>query len=183
MQKQIFLITGAPGSGKTTISKKLINKNINHYSIGEMYRLLARDKSKLSKTIKIYINKGKVVPLRIAKKVIKSFLEKEDKKIIIDGFPRNMEQAKMFSDILSDNYRLIKVIEILIDPSVAKKRIVQRNRGVDDNPNLYSSRLEVFNKEIQQIREYYKIQNLYTTINGNLPLKYVEKEIKNLIKD
>jgi adenylate kinase family enzyme len=100
--KKIFLLLGMSGSGKTTISKELVlrNTNIEHYSIGNKFREIAKNDNELAK----YVFSGKRVPSKISKKVITSIVENFEKDIIlIDGYPRDTEQMKFFTKLIECN--------------------------------------------------------------------------------
>ena len=66
--KKLFLIIGAPGSGKTTDADLIAKKHsdtIIHYSTGDMLRTEVASGSELGETIESYISKGALVPLKI----------------------------------------------------------------------------------------------------------------------
>lgn len=180
--KTIFLIVGRPGSGKTSTAREIDIENITHYSIGGMYRNISTEKSELAKIVKKHIDNGEIVPIDIAKNVINNFLEKGSKMIIIDGFPRSLKQAEMFNNLMqTDKYSLKKVIEIVADDEIAFKRISGRKRGIDDNKELFEHRMNIYNKDINKIRDYYEQKNIYTKINGNFQLEIVVENLKKIL--
>lgn len=93
--KYLFLIIGAPGSGKTTDAQMIAQSdtNVAHYSTGELLRAEVASKSPLGKIIDERISAGNLVPVEIALDTIISAIKRTDKNIIlIDGFPRSDEQ-------------------------------------------------------------------------------------------
>jgi adenylate kinase len=181
MIKKIYLLIGAPGSGKTSTMSKVKSDKISHFSIGEMYRQISTGNDELSQIVKNHIDLGKVVPIDIARKVIQNFIESGKEIVVIDAFPRDMEQTKMLELILSKDIVLKQVIEIIIDPDIAIERIQKRNRGTDDDINLFKDRMNVYNAEINEIREYYLSKGIYTTINGDNPIEIATREIETLL--
>ncbi len=181
--KKIYLIIGAPGSGKTSTTSIIDIPNMTHYSIGEMYREISEENNELGKTVKKHIDKGAIVPIDIAKEVIQSFLNKGKRTIIIDGFPRSIEQAEMFDNLVKKVFLFKGVVEILVDKDVAFQRISKRKRGVDDNPDLFENRMAVYENDIQVIRGYYNQRQLYTSINGNLNLNEVVEKLRSKLTE
>lgn len=179
--KKIFLIIGAPGSGKTSTAEKINNPNLSHYSVGGMYRAISENDSELGRTIKTYINQGQIVPDELAQPVLINFLEEGKDLIIIDGFPRTIDQAIMFDELISNNFSLIKVIEVIVSQDIALKRILGRKRGEDDAESLFTERMNIFNKDIKEIRQYYNRRGLYTSINGDSSIDIVVDELKSII--
>lgn len=182
MNKKIILIIGLPGSGKTSISNKINLPYLSHFSIGEMYRIISSENTPLGKTVKKNIESGKFVPIEIAHDVIKNFIEKGDKMIIIDGFPRSMAQVRMFDNLIqSITCNLSKIIEILVDYEIAFKRISNRQRGVDDRKELFATRIALYESDIKKIRTFYTEKQLYVTLDGNLPFQEVVNNLSSIL--
>ncbi|NOZ45157.1 MAG: adenylate kinase [Chlorobi bacterium] len=159
--KQLILITGAPGSGKTSTAKKAVEKlgNINHYSMGEIFREEVNMKTKTGKKIEIFLNKGITVPIQIAQKAIKNVINNsKNNNIIIDGFPRDEEQLRFFNIFIKnqDTINLKGLIEIKVDKKNAKARILNRKGRTDDNENIFEDRMMYYLKFRNVITETYK---------------------------
>ncbi len=96
--KKLFLIIGAPGSGKTTDAQIIARDNadsIVHYSTGDLLREEVASGSEYGKTIDSFISKGNLVPLDIVVGTIINAIANAPKDvIIIDGYPRSIEQIK-----------------------------------------------------------------------------------------
>ena len=132
MSKKLFLIIGAPGSGKTTDAQIIAERNpdtIVHFSTGEMLRQEVASGSELGAEIESYISKGRLVPLKIVIDTIISAIRHTDREIIlIDGFPRSEEQMFELDKILflQSDIELASVIEVRVSEEVARERILGR---------------------------------------------------------
>ena len=118
--KIIFI--GPQGSGKGTQAKILSEKlNIPHISTGDLFRALDGE---LKQEVDTIINQGNLVPDELTIKILKERLEKPDAQqgFILDGFPRNLNQAKLLETITQTD----KIIEITLHDEEAIKRISGR---------------------------------------------------------
>jgi adenylate kinase len=121
---------GAPGSGKGTYAKVLKDIfAVPHISTGEMFRKAIKEGSELGKLAQSLIDKGNFVPDDITNKLVKQRLAEEDckKGFLLDGYPRNLDQAKAFTEILKElNIDLDAVINLNVEDDEIVKRIVNR---------------------------------------------------------
>lgn len=125
-----LIIMGAPGSGKGTYAKILKDIfAVPHISTGEMFRKAIKEGSELGKLAQSLIDKGNFVPDDITNKLVKQRLAEEDckKGFLLDGYPRNLDQAKAFTEILKElNIDLDAVINLNVEDDEIVKRIVNR---------------------------------------------------------
>ena len=95
-----IIIFGAPGSGKGTQSKRMVEYyGLDYISTGDMLRNAIREGSELGKTAQTYIDKGQLVPDELIIRLIGEFLDgkKDSKGVIFDGYPRTIPQALISS--------------------------------------------------------------------------------------
>ena len=186
--KKLFLIIGAPGSGKTTDAQIIADRNkdkIVHYSTGDLLREEVASGSELGKEIKSYIDNGKLVPLNIVINTIKNAILNADKDIIlIDGFPRSVEQMKALDEMLKENpdIELVEVIEVVVSEDVARERVLGRARGADDNVEVFNNRMKVFLEPLKEIEDFYASQGKLVKINGERTIEEIVDEMEKEIK-
>jgi len=184
--KKLFLIIGAPGSGKTTDAKEVSDKNatISHYSTGDMLRAEAQKGSKRGNIIKQRIDNGELVPVDIAAETIISAIElSQTPVVLVDGYPRSVEQMQALEIFLekSDTVKLQSVIEIVVSDTTAKERVVGRSRGIDDDEKVFIHRMDVYKKPLNEILDFYKKKNLLHKIDGEGNIESVVADMEQFI--
>ncbi|MFA5374360.1 MAG: adenylate kinase [Dehalococcoidia bacterium] len=98
-----LILLGAPGSGKGTQAKNIAEKvGITHVASGDLFRAAATRGDELGKQAKYYMEKGLLVPDEITIKMILERIDAPDcsKGVMLDGFPRTLEQAKALDQAL-----------------------------------------------------------------------------------
>jgi adenylate kinase len=132
-----ILIFGPNGSGKGTQGAVVQKKyNVAHIESGVIFRENIKGGTELGKKAKSYIDRGDLVPDDITIPMILDRLKKDDcnKGWLLDGFPRNDEQAIALDAALKNaGIKLDYVIEILLDREIAKNRIMGRRLCAADN--------------------------------------------------
>ena len=184
--KKLFLIIGAPGSGKTTdaqmIAKNLESKVI-HYSTGDLLRAETASGSERGKLIESFTSKGNLVPLDIVVDTIVTAITRAPKDIIlIDGYPRSIEQMEAFDRVLKsqENIELINVIEVEVSEETARERVLGRARGADDNAEVFNNRMRVFLEPLEAIQKFYA--NKLKKINGERSIEEIVSEMQQFIQ-
>ncbi|MBN2457594.1 adenylate kinase [Candidatus Woesearchaeota archaeon] len=199
-----LIIIGPQGSGKGTQAKLISEKyNIPHISTGDIFRENIREQTDLGKTAQEYINRGELVPDNITNALVHSRLSTQDcfKGFILDGFPRNIEQAKALERLVNVD----KVIYLELAENVAVSRISSRRvcescgmvysalhddvtKGCtkcggklmirdDDTPDAVRNRLALFRQQTKPLVEYYAQKNILINVNGDGSIERVFVDI------
>jgi len=192
--KNLFLIIGAPGSGKTTDASLIAEKHsdsIVHYSTGDMLRAEVASGSELGAEIESYISKGALVPLKIIVDTIVSAINNAPvPNILIDGYPRSVEQMTAFDELVSqeENITLKSVIEVRVSEEVARARILGRRAEAapgeersDDSEEVFNDRMKIYTDPLAKIQEFYTNKNLLKVIDGARTLEEVVADMDSFV--
>ena len=184
--KKLFLIIGAPGSGKTTDAQIIAerNPNVAHYSTGDLLRAEVASGSERGKLIEGFTSTGNLVPLDIVVDTIVSAINSSNKDtIIIDGYPRSVDQMTELDKVLKNdaNVTLSAVIEVQVSEAVAKDRVLGRARGDDDNESVFYNRMKVYLDPLNDIRDFYGKLGILKVVNGERTIEEVVQDVASHI--
>ena len=191
--KKLFLIIGAPGSGKTTDASIIARKNDNmvHYSTGDMLREEVASGSQLGQDIEGFISKGALVPLNVIVDTIVSAIKNAPVDVVlIDGYPRSVEQMLAFDELVKNqnDIELTSVIEVRVSQDVAKDRILGRvadakegEERSDDSIEVFWDRMKIYTDPLEEIQNFYTEKKLLTVIDGARDLEKVVESMEAFI--
>jgi len=183
------IIFGAPGSGKGTYASRLQSKlGADVIAMGDIFREIMKENTSLGRKVKGYVEKGLLVPDDVVVEVLKQRLTKipKGKGFILDGYPRNLNQAKALEGL--DKIDVIIQLTVpawIIIERLSARRICKNCGEVynirylkpkvdmicdkcggplcqrpDDTPEVIKKRIEVYEQQTQPILQYYKEKNV-----------------------
>lgn len=191
MKNIIFL--GPPASGKGTESKLVKEKyNIPHISTGDLLRETALEDSELGIDIKNKMANGLLIEDSIVTRLLENRLNEKDcdNGYILDGYPRTVEQAKIYEDILNrSNKELGYVIYINTLKETAIERMNKRVSDAkapqrdDDNIEVFEKRFDEYINKTAPLINYYQEKGILYTIDGSMNVEDTFHVIEQIIKD
>tara|TARA_A100001388_G_scaffold218135_1_gene168681 strand:- start:335 stop:907 length:573 start_codon:yes stop_codon:yes gene_type:complete len=184
-----IVIFGPPGAGKGTQSKNIVEKyKLYQLSTGDLLRKEIKNKTDLGLKISSIINSGELVSDKIVSDLIERFISNETykNKIIFDGYPRTLNQAKNLDNLLKKyNQKIDIVLKLSVTLATVKKRILERQiqeNRTDDNEEVAVKRYKTYENSSEPLLEYYKRSNLLKIINGEASITEINTEIGGLIE-
>jgi adenylate kinase len=155
-----------------------------------MLRAEVASGSELGKTINGYIKDGDLVPLKIIIDTIISAINGSDKEIIlIDGYPRSVEQMTAFDTLLKkeSGIDLRSVIEVRVSEEIARQRIIGRAEEAevardDDSIEVFQNRMKVYTDPLLEIQKFYTDKKLLKVISGERSIEEVVDEMESFVK-
>ena len=209
------IIFGPPGAGKGTQAQSLVKKlNLYQLSTGDLLRSEIKKKTEIGKKIEQIIAQGDFVTDDIVNELLKKFITNYNyrNKIIFDGYPRNINQAKTLEVMLnSDNQSINFILFLKVTRETVKKRILGRiicekcNRTMneyfnkeeidkheceknylkkrkDDNQETIITRYEEYMKKTKPVLDFYSSRSYFHEIDGNQKIQVITGKIEQILK-
>ena len=184
-----IILFGPPGAGKGTQSKYLVKK-LNGYQIstGDMLRDEIKKDTEIGKKIINDMNDGKFVNDEIVNKLIKNvvFDPQKKSKLIFDGYPRSLIQAKNLNLLLDNSSQEIDFIFFLnVNKETIIKRIEKRKileKRADDELNTILKRYDTYMETTRPVLDFYSKNVNFTEIDGAAEIEAITAKIDDIIR-
>lgn len=213
MGRRILILLGNPGAGKGTQARAIMqHANIPQISTGDMLRDAVAQQTPLGIQAKQKMDAGELVGDQVVNGIVRERIRRNDcaNGFILDGYPRNVDQARTFDGMLTSQDHLF-MIEIAVDSASLVDRLVGRlmcsrcgdiyniysriprrqelcdrcggklvQRG-DDQEHLIRERFRTYHDETYPLVEYYRRRGVYHKVDGLRPIDDVTSDILALI--
>ena len=209
-----IILFGPPGAGKGTQAQFIVNKhNYFQLSTGDLLREEVKLKTQLGSEIEQLISNGKFVSDETVNTLLRKSITnlKFRDRIIFDGYPRNIEQAKNLELILGEFDQTIgHIIFLNVSKDIIEKRIMGRmtcdkcnmtlneffnkeqielhpcgkeflNKRKDDNFNIVLARYETYMKTTKPILDFYSKNENFTEIDGAAEIEQITNKINHVL--
>ena len=184
-----IVLLGAPGSGKGTQAKLMVERlGLPHISTGVLLRNAAKRGTQLGLKAKSIIDRGELVPDEIMSDMIEERLSRDDVAdgFILDGYPRNLAQAKSL-DIMLERLGQLANQAIQIDVNLEQliERIARRAKEqgrADDSEEVVRDRMRVYHEQTAPVIDYYASRGLLTHVLGDGRVEEVLERILGALK-
>ena len=183
-----LILFGPPGAGKGTQAKYLVKKLNNlQISTGDMLRNEIQKDSEIGKKIINDMSDGKFISDDIVNKLIKDviFDPQKKNKLIFDGYPRSLSQAKNLNLLLDESDQKIDFIFFL---NVNKNTIVQRiekrkvlEKRSDDDLNTILKRYDTYMETTRPVLDFYSKNSNFYEIDGSLEIDEITSKIEGFL--
>ena len=180
-----IILFGPPGAGKGTQAKYLVKKLKGYQvSTGDILREEIKKDTDIGKKIINNMNEGKFVSDEIVNSLLKNYIFDPNKKekLIFDGYPRSLRQAKNLDLLLNDSNQKIDHIFFL---NVNKETIVERikkrkvlEKRSDDNIDTILKRFNIYIETTRPVLDHYSKNSNFHEIDGTLEIDEITRKIE-----
>ena len=184
-----IILFGPPGAGKGTQAQNIVKKfNLIQISTGDLLRNEIKNKTDIGKEIEDTISKGDFATDEIIDRLLEDKVTNTDikNKIIFDGYPRSLNQAKNLDLLLNNSNQKIDFIFFLnVNKETIIKRIEKRKileKRSDDNLNTILKRYDTYMETTKPVLDFYsKNQNFYE-IDGSEEIDVISRKIEQILR-
>ena len=183
------IIFGPPGAGKGTQALNIVKKfNLHQISTGDLLRTEIKNKSEIGKEIEEVISKGDFATDDIVNKLIKNIIfdTKKKDKLIFDGYPRSLSQAKNLDLLLNSSNQKIDFIFFLnVNKDTIIKRIEKRKileKRSDDDLNTILKRYDAYMETTTPVLDFYLKNKNFYEIDGSEEIDVISSKIEQILR-
>ena len=185
-----LIIFGPPGAGKGTQAKFLVKKlNSLQVSTGDMLREEINKDTEIGKKIITYMNDGKFVDDEIVNKLLEKIIfdPKNANKLIFDGYPRTINQAKNLESLLiKSNQKIDYVFFLNVNKDSIIKRIEKRKileKRSDDDANTILKRYDTYMEITRPVLDYYSKNKNFHEVDGSMEINDISQKIEEIVSE
>jgi adenylate kinase len=209
-----IVLLGPPGSGKGTQGDLIEQKyGFPKISTGDLLREAVQKKTPLGKQVEAVMDRGDLVSDELVLDLLMERLAEKDcqKGYVLDGFPRNIGQARMLDGMKTTHTEVvldIRLSEEKLKQRLSSRRVCPRCGAIynldvkvpdlsgtcdacraglvqreDDKPEVVKERLRVYEKETKPMVEYYQKKENYHMIDGDSDIESVFQDIQAVLRD
>ena len=182
------VIFGPPGAGKGTQAQNIVKKyNLHQVSTGDLLRAEIKNKSEIGKEIEAIISKGDFATDDLVNKIIKKIIFDPQKKnkLIFDGYPRSLSQAKNLDLLLdSSNQKIDFIFFLNVNKDTIIKRIERRKiieKRSDDDLKTILKRYDTYMETTRPILDFYSSRSYFYEIDGSEKIEVISSKIEQII--
>ena len=183
-----IILFGPPGAGKGTQSKYLVHK-LNNFQVstGDILRQEIKKNSDIGQQITNNMNEGKFVSDEIVNALIKKLIDDPQKKdkLIFDGYPRSLSQAKNLDLLLNNSKQKIDFVFFLnVNKDTIIKRIEKRKileKRSDDDLNTILKRYDSYMQTTRPVLDFYSKNSNFYEIDGSEKIEVISSKIEQII--
>ncbi len=185
-----IIIFGPPGAGKGTQANYLVKKfKLFQISTGDMLRNEINNDTDIGKNIIDIMNDGKFVEDEIVNKLLEKIIFDPAKKnkLIFDGYPRTINQAKNLDDLLiKSNQKIDYIIFLNVNKDAIIKRIEKRKvleKRSDDDSNTILKRYDTYMQVTKPVLDYYSKNQNFHEVDGSMKIEEISSKIDQFVKE